>query len=423
MRVFGPWARVLRKRARGVWKRGLILGSIIGPGIITANIDNDAGGIATYSIAGAHFGYALLWTMIPVTVALIVVQEMAARMGVVTGKGLADLIREHFGVTITFWLMVALFLTDLGNTTAEFAGWAASVELFGVTKYVSVPIGALFIWLLVVKGSYRIFERIFLVICLVYFTYVVAAIMAKPQWGEVITQTIRPSIRFDAASLSMLIGLVGTTIAPWMQFYLQSSIVEKGVRPDQYWGSRIDVIVGSFMTDIVALFIMVACGATLFKAGVRIESAEQAAMALAPLAGNYASMLFAIGLANASLFSACILPLATAYYICEAMGWEAGVDKTLREAPQFMGLYSALIVIGALIVMVPGAPLIAIMWVTQVINGMMLPFVLVLMLKLINRDELMKGFTNSRLQNRVAWVTTVVMMALTVGLIASAFVP
>lgn len=423
MSGFGPRARGIGKRARGLWKRSLILGSIIGPGIITANIDNDAGGIATYSIAGAHFGYALLWTMIPVTVALVVVQEMAARMGVITGKGLADLIREHFGVTITFWLMVALFLTDLGNTTAEFAGWAASMELFGVTKYVSVPLGALFIWLLVVKGSYRVFERIFLAICLVYLTYVVAAIMARPQWGEVITQTIRPSFRLDASYLSMLIGLVGTTIAPWMQFYLQSSIVEKGVRPNQYWGSRIDVIVGSFMTDIVALFIMVACGATLFKAGIRIESAEQAAMALSPLAGQYASALFAVGLANASLFSACILPLATAYYICEAMGWEAGVDKTLREAPQFVGLYSTLIVIGSLIVLAPGAPLISIMWVSQVINGIMLPFVLVCMLNLINKDELMKGFTNSRLQNRVAWVTTIVMMVLTVGLVASALRP
>jgi len=421
VREFGPRARVMRRRARGMWQRALVLGSIIGPGIITANIDNDAGGIATYSIAGAHFGYALLWTMIPVTIALIVVQEMAARMGVVTGKGLADLIREHFGVTVTFWLMVALFVTDLGNTTAEFAGWAASMELFGVTKYVSVPLGALFVWLLVVKGSYKLFERVFLVICLVYFTYVVAALMAKPQWGEVITQTVRPSIRFDASYFSMLIGLVGTTIAPWMQFYLQSSIVEKGVRLEQYWGSRIDVIVGSFMTDIVALFIMVACGATLFKAGIRVESAEQAAMALSPLAGNYASLLFAVGLANASLFSACILPLATAYYICEAMGWEAGVDKTLRDAPQFMGLYSALIVIGALIVMAPGAPLISIMWVSQVINGIMLPFVLIFMLKLVNKDELMKGFTNSRWQNRVAWVTTVVMMVLTAGLIASAF--
>jgi NRAMP (natural resistance-associated macrophage protein)-like metal ion transporter len=399
-----------------------LLGSIIGPGIITANIDNDAGGIATYSIAGAHFGYALLWTMVPATVVLIVVQEMASRMGVVTGKGLAALIRERFGVLVTFWLMVALLVTDLGNTTAEFAGWAASMELFGVSKYVSVPLGALFIWLLVVKGSYRAFERIFLGICLVYLTYVVAAVMAKPDWVDVAKHTLRPTLRFDAAYLSMTIGLVGTTIAPWMQFYLQSAIVEKGVRPDQYWGTRVDVIVGSFMTDIVALFIMVACGATLFHAGIRVDSAEQAAQALTPLAGRYASLLFAAGLANASLFSACILPLATAFYICEAMGWEAGVDKTFREAPQFMGLYTGFIVVGALIVMIPRVPLIPIMWITQVINGIMLPFVLLLMLKLVNDEALMKGWTNSRFQNSVAWATTWVMIALTVGLLVSAVV-
>jgi NRAMP (natural resistance-associated macrophage protein)-like metal ion transporter len=404
---------------RRLWSRLVLLGSIIGPGIITANIDNDAGGIATYSIAGAHFGYALLWTMVPATVVLIVVQEMASRMGVVTGKGLAALIRERFGVLVTFWLMVALLVTDLGNTTAEFAGWAASMELFGVSKYISVPLGALFIWLLVVKGTYRVFERIFLGICLVYLTYVVAAVMAKPDWVDVAKHTLRPTLRFDAAYLSMTIGLVGTTIAPWMQFYLQSAIVEKGVRPDQYWGVRVDVIVGSFMTDIVALFIMVACGATLFHAGIHVDSAEQAAQALTPLAGRYASLLFAAGLANASLFSACILPLATAYYICEAMGWEAGVDKTLREAPQFIGLYTGFIVVGAMIVMIPHVPLIPIMWITQVINGIMLPFVLLLMLKLVNDETLMKGWTNSRFQNTVAWVTTWVMIALTVGLLVS----
>jgi NRAMP (natural resistance-associated macrophage protein)-like metal ion transporter len=410
------------RRPRRLWSRLVLLGSIIGPGIITANIDNDAGGIATYSIAGAHFGYALLWTMVPATVVLIVVQEMASRMGVVTGKGLAALIRERFGVQVTFWLMVALLVTDLGNTTAEFAGWAASMELFGVSKYVSVPLGALFIWLLVVKGTYRAFERIFLGICLVYLTYVVAAVMAKPDWVDVVEHTLRPTLRFDAAYLSMTIGLVGTTIAPWMQFYLQSAIVEKGVRADQYWGTRIDVIVGSFMTDIVALFIMVACGATLFHAGIRVDSAEQAAQALTPLAGRYASLLFAAGLANASLFSACILPLATAFYICEAMGWEAGVDKTFGEAPQFMGLYTGFILVGAMIVMIPRVPLIPIMWITQVINGIMLPFVLLLMLKLVNDDTLMKGWTNSRFQNSVAWATTWVMIALTVGLLMSAVV-
>jgi NRAMP (natural resistance-associated macrophage protein)-like metal ion transporter len=405
-----------KRRARGAWKRLLLLGAIIGPGIITANIDNDAGGIATYSIAGAQFGYALLWTLIPATVALIVVQEMAARMGVATGKGLAELIRERFGVTATFWLMVGLFVTDMGNTTAEFAGWAASLELFGVSKYVSVPIAAVFVWILVVKGTYRMFERVFLVICLVYFTYAVAAFMAKPAWGDVARQLVLPSFHFDSSYLAMTIGLVGTTIAPWMQFYLQAAIVEKAVTREDYWGSRIDVIAGSFMTDIVALFIMVVCGATLFPAGIRVDSAEQAAMALAPLAGNYASILFAVGLANASLFSACILPLATAFYICEAMGWESGVDKTWRETPEFMSLYTAFIVIGALIVLIPRMPLIPIMWVSQVINGVMLPFVLIFMLILINDEALMRGWTNSRVQNWVAWSTAAAMMALTLGL-------
>ena len=397
----------------------MLLGSVIGPGLITANIDNDAGGIATYSIAGAQFGYALLWTLLPATVALIVVQEMAARMGVVTGKGLAALIRERFGVTTTFWLMFGLLVTDVGNTAAEFAGWAASMELFGVTKYVAVPLGALFVWVLVVKGTYRTFERVFLVICLVYLTYAVAAVMANPDWAAVVRQTVLPRFRVDAAYLSMTIGLIGTTITPWMQFYLQAAVVEKGVPREHYWASQIDVIVGSFMTNIVAVFIMVACGATLFPVGIRVDSAEQAAMALAPLAGRHASTLFAIGLANASLFSACILPLATAYYMCEAMGWEAGVDRTWHEAPQFMGLYTAFIVLGALVVMIPRMPLIVIMWVTQVINGVMLPFVLVFMLTLINDRMLMKGATNSRWQNVVAWSTTGVMIALTVGLIGS----
>ena len=409
-----------KPRARRAWRRLVLLGAIIGPGLITANIDNDAGGIATYSIAGAQFGYALLWTLVPATVALIVVQEMAARMGVATGKGLAELIRERFGVVVTFWLMVGLFLTDMGNTTAEFAGWAASLELFGVSKYVSVPVAAMFVWVLVVKGTYRMFERVFLMICVVYFTYAIAAFMAKPDWVDVARQTVLPSFRFDSSYLSMTIGLVGTTIAPWMQFYLQAAIVEKGVTREQYWGSRIDVIAGSFMTDIVALFIMVVCGATLFPAGIRVDSAEQAAMALAPLAGEHASILFAIGLANASLFSACILPLATAFYICEAMGWEAGVDKTWRQTPEFMSLYTAFIVIGALIVMIPRMPLIPIMWVSQVINGVMLPFVLIFMLVLINDHELMRGWTNSRAQNWVAWATTVVMMALTLGLCVTA---
>ncbi len=395
------------------WRKFLILLSVIGPGIITANVDNDAGGIATYSMAGAHFGYSLLWSLIPITIALIVVQEMSARMGAVTGKGLAELIRENYGVKITFWLMLCLFVTDLGNTAAEFAGWAASNEMFGVNKYISVPVGALLVWLLVVKGSYRIVEKVFLAICVVYLVYIPAAIFAKPDWSDVALQTIRPSFHFNTTYIVMLIGVVGTTIAPWMQFYIQSSIVEKGIRKEQYWASRIDVIFGCFMTDFVAFFIIVACGATLFKAGIRIDSAEAAARSLAPLAGKHASLLFAIGLANASLFSASILPLATAYYICEGMGWEAGVSKTFKEAPQFMWLYTILIAIGALIVLMPNAPLISIMWISQVINGVMLPFVLIFMLLLINKTELMAEYTNSRTFNWIAWATVGIMIVMT----------
>lgn len=404
------------------WKRIIIFGSIIGPGIITANVDNDAGGIATYSIAGAHFGYSLLWSVIPITIALIVVQEMSARMGAVTGKGLAELIRENYGVKITFWLMLCLFVTNLGNTAAEFAGWAASNELFGVSKYISVPIGAILVWLLVVKGTYRLVENIFLFICLVYLVYIPAAIMAKPDWSLVALETIKPSFHFNTAYIVTLIGVVGTTIAPWMQFYLQASVVEKGVRKEQYWASRIDVIVGCFLTDIVALFIIVACGATLFPAGIKIANAKDAAIALAPIAGKYASILFAVGLANASLFAASILPLATAYYICEGLGWEAGVNKNFKDAPQFMWLYTILIVIGSLIILIPNAPLISIMWISQVINGIMLPFVLIFMLRIINKKELMEEYTNSKTFNRIAWSTTVIMITLTGMLVFTMFV-
>jgi NRAMP (natural resistance-associated macrophage protein)-like metal ion transporter len=403
------------------WKKFLILLTIIGPGIITANIDNDAGGITTYSIAGARFGYSLIWSLIPITIALIVVQEMSARMGAVTAKGLAELIRENYGIKITFWLMLCLFITDLGNTAANFAGWAASNELFGINKYISVPIGALLVWLLVVKGTYRSVEKVLLTICLVYLVYIPAAFMAKPDWSDVAIQTIKPSFNFNSIYIVTFIGLVGTTITPWMQFYLQASVVEKGVKKEQYWASRTDVIVGCFLTDIVAFFVVVACAATLFPAGITIDSAEEAAIALAPLAGKYASILFAIGLANASLFAALILPLATAYYICEAMGWEAGIDKTFKEAPQFMWLYTILIVAGSLIILIPNAPLIAIMWISQVINGVMLPFVLIFMLSLINKSELMGGYTNSKTFNRIAWATTVIMITLTGMFVVSMF--
>ncbi|MBV6341011.1 Nramp family divalent metal transporter [Candidatus Magnetobacterium casense] len=403
------------------WRNFIILLSIVGPGIITANVDNDAGGITTYSLAGAHFGYSLLWSLIPITIALIVVQEMSSRMGVITGKGLAELIRENYGVKITFWLMLALSVTNIGNTAAEFAGWAASNELFGISKYISVPVGALIVWLLVVKGTYQVVEKIFLAVCVVYLVYIPAAFMAKPQWSQVATEMLRPSFSFDTTYIVMLIGMVGTTIAPWMQFYLQSSVVEKGIKKETYWASRIDVVFGCFMVDIIALFIIVTCGATLFKAGVHVETAKDVAIALQPMAGRYASILFGIGLANASLFSASILPLATAYTICEGMGFEAGVNKSFRDAPIFMTLYTVFIVIGAMIVLVPTIPLIAVMWMSQVVNGVMLPFVLVFMLMLINKKDLMGDYVNGRAFNWIAWGTTITMVALTVLFVLSMF--
>ncbi|MBI5906217.1 MAG: Nramp family divalent metal transporter, partial [Deltaproteobacteria bacterium] len=397
--------------------------SVLGPGIITASVDNDAGGIATYSMAGAHFGYALLWTLIPITVALVVVQEMVARMGVVTGKTLADLVREKFGVRPTFFLLVALVLANLGNTVAEFAGWASAWEIFGVSKYVSVPIGAAAVWFLVVKGTYRIVEKIFLVACLVFFTYPVASYLAHPDWSEVGRNIVSPAARVDGAYLTMLIGMVGTTIAPWMQFYLQSAVVEKNVQVENYGLTRIDVIFGCFVTDIVALAIIVACGATLYVNGIRVEDARDAAVALAPLAGKNASFLFAFGLANASLFAASILPLATAYSVCEGMGWESGVDKDFRSAPQFFWLYTGLIVLGGAFVLWPKAPLILIMYFSQVVNGVLLPFVLVFMLKLANDRQLMGEHVNSRAFNGIAWTTTAVMIVLTVLLVAVTLFP
>jgi Mn2+/Fe2+ NRAMP family transporter len=406
------------------WRRRLtIFFAILGPGIITANVDNDAGGIATYSIAGAHFGYSLLWTLIPITAALIVVQEMSARLGAITGKGLGELIRENYGLRTTFYLMVALLVTDIGNTVAEFAGWAASMEIFGVPRWVSVPIGAFFVWWLVVKGNYKTVEKVFLIACTVYLTYVASALFAKPVWTDVLKQTFEPRIESSAAWILMIIAIVGTTIAPWMQFYLQSSIVEKRIGPEEYRFSRWDVIVGCILAAVVAFFIIVACGATLYPKGIRIEGAEQAAIALRPLAGKWAGALFAFGLANASLFAASILPLATAYSICEALGFEAGVDKTWAEAPQFNVLYTSMIVIGAGIILIPGVPLFPVLFLSQVLNGLLLPFVLFFVVLLINRTDLMGTYVNGRVWNAIAWSTVAVMVALTIVLLVTTIWP
>lgn len=407
-----------RIKQHPAWIKTILFLSIMGPGIITANVDNDAGGVTTYSLAGAHFGYSLFWSFIPITVSLVIVQEMCARMAVATGKGLADLIRENFGVKPTFYLMLALLLVNLGNVTAEFAGIAASMEIFGISKYFSVPLTAFFVWILIVRGTYKLVERVFLFACLFYISYLVSGVMARPDWGDVVRQTIAPQIDWSLPYVVMLVGIVGTTIAPWMQFYQQSSIVEKGVAREDYRMVRLDVIIGCIIAPVVAFFITMACAATIFQAGIRVETAKDAALALAPFAGEHATWLFAIGLFVASMFAAAILPLSTSYSICEGMGWDAGVDRRFEEAPQFFGLYTGMIVIGAGTVLIPRFPLLDVMYISQVGNGILLPVILIFMLRLINDRRIMGDFVNSRLFNIIAWLTVGVVIVLTLVMVA-----
>lgn len=411
------WENMLQKR---LWKLGLFF-ALIGPGIITSNVDNDAGGITTYSLAGAHYGLKLIWILVPVTIALIIIQEMCARMGVVSGKGLSDLIRERFGARITFYLMIILFLANIGNTLSEFAGIAASMEIFGVSKYVSVPVGACLVWLMVVKGNYKSVEKVFLVACVFYFSYIISGFIVHPDWLAIRKSALTPSMNFDTGMLAMAIGIVGTTIAPWMQFYLQSSIVDKGLKAESYKYSRMDVIFGSITVNVVAFFIIMLCAVTLFQQGIRIETAKDAALALVPLAGAYASYLFAFGLLNASLFAASILPLSTAYTICEAFGWESSLNSKFTEAPQFYGLYSLMIILGSGIILLPNVPLIGIMYYSQVINGILLPFILIFMLLLINDKRIMGDYVNGRLMNIISWATVIILNILSLSMVISAF--
>ncbi len=411
----------MRKRWK-LWRiRLLMILAVVGPGFITANVDNDAGGIWTYSAAGAQFGYKMLWTMLPMTLALIVIQEMTARMGAVTGKGLSDLIREEFGFRITFLMMVGLVICNFGNVVTEFAGIAGSTELFGISRFISVPVCAVIVWLLAVKGSYKMVEKVFLVASLFYVAYLFAGVMAKPAWEEAIFATVRPPSLHDLKNIPyvyMVVGLIGTTIAPWMQFYLQASIVEKGVDEKHYNASRLDVVVGCFFTDIVAWFIVVACAATLYSAGHRdVRDAADAAQALKPLAGNYAYILFAAGLFNASLFAASILPISTAYTVCEGLGFESGIDHKFSEAPVFYWLYTILIIAGAGVILLPNVPLVKISILSQVVNGVVLPFVLIAMLVLINKRDLMGRHTNSRFYNIIAWATTIIVIVLSLVLV------
>ena len=406
-------------KRRSLLKKLAIFAAILGPGIITGSVDNDAGGITTYSVAGALYGYNLIWTLIPSFLVLIVIQDMNARMGIVTGKGLADLIRENAGVKSTFFIFLGLLIADIGNTTTEFAGVAGSMEIFHVSKYISVPIVLFSVWILVVKGTYKLAERIFLIFSVSLLTYVVSALLGKPQWSEIGHSLIHPEFPVNTNSLAMVIGLVGTTIAPWMLFYMQSSVIEKGLKMKNYKYTMIDILVGCIATVVVAFFIMVACASTLHVNGVQIEVAKDAAMALKPLAGEFASQVFAFGLFVASVFSATILPLATAFYVSEAFGFETGIDKKWDEAPEFYGLYTTILVISAGIILLPNAPLITISLWSQVLNGLLLPVVLVCMILLVNNKKIMGEYVNKPFNNLVGWSTVIILTLLSILLILS----
>lgn len=406
---------------KGILRNIVIFFALLGPGIITGSVDNDAGGITTYSVAGALYGYNLLWTMGPAFLVLLVVQEMNARMGIVTGKGLADLIRENAGVKITFFIFVGLIIADLGNTTTEFAGVAGSMMIFGISKYISVPISMVLVWLLVVKGNYKIAERIFLIFSVSLLMYIVSALMGKPHWGEIGHAMAHPHMEFNAPYLAIVIGIIGTTIAPWMQFYMQSSVIEKGLRMSEYKFTLIDIVVGCLATVVVAFFIIVACASTLHANGIVIGEAKDAAMALKPLAGALASSLFALGLFVASIFSATILPLATAFYVCEAFGFEAGIDKKWEEAPEFYFLYTGILIIAAGIILIPNAPLIAISLWSQVLNGFLLPVVLICMMLLVNNKKIMGRHVNKPIINVVGWTTVAILVTLSLMLLVIPF--
>lgn len=414
----------LQKRLRSLRRRVALLLAVVGPGIITSNVDNDAGGISVYTQAGAQYGYTLLWSLIPMTIALYVTGEMCARMGVVTGKGLSDLIREEFGFRATFFVMVAGFFVDLANVVAEFAGVAAAMQIFHVSKYISVPIAAIIVWVLVLRGTYRQVEVVFLAACVLYLSYVVSAIFARPDWLEAGRNLAIPSLHLNAGYLVMLTGLVGTTIAPWQFFYMQAGFVEKKVSVRQYPQARWDVLIGSVSCMAIVFFIIVCTAATLYAHGQRsITDAAEAASALVPLAGKWAGTLFAFGLLNASLFAASILPLSTAHVICEGLGFEAGIDNKFSEAPIFYWLYTILIVAGAGIVLLPNAPLWKILIFSQVGNGVWLPVVLIFILLLVNRRDLMGEYVNTLTFNVVAWITAIAMILLTLVLTYTAIFP
>lgn len=393
--------------------------SVVGPGLITGNVDNDATGIAGYSIAGAVYGYRFLWVLFLTVVALVVIEEMAARMGIVTGKGLSDLIREEFGVRVTFFTMVLLIITNLATTVANFAGIAASMELFHIPRFISLPLTAALVWVLVVKGTYRYVEKVLLAFCLVYLAYAFSAFAAQPDWGQVLSHLVTPYFEFTPQYMAVFLATVGTTITPWMQFYLQASVADKGTRVSEYSLARWDVITGSITQGIIAFFIIVATGATLHVHGIQVDSAEHAAQALEPIAGPYAFALFAIGLLNGSLMAAAVIPLSTAYAVAEAFGWESGVDRSFNEAPQFFGLYTSIIILGAALVLLPGIPLVFVMNLPNLVGGALLPVILILMLQLVNNRRIMGAYVNGPIFNTIAWVTAAVLILMTALLLVT----
>jgi NRAMP (natural resistance-associated macrophage protein)-like metal ion transporter len=422
--MFGRKGRGERRLGR---RELLIFLTVLGPGLITAMVDNDAGGIATYSMAGSRYGYELLWVLVVTAILLSLVQEMTVRMGMVTGKGLAALIRERFSLRLTAVIMLTLIITNLANTISNFAGLAASMQLFHIPPIIAVPPMAMLIWWLVVRGTYRRVETVFLFASLVYISYIISAFLARPDWGEVGLALITPSLRFDAAYLALTVTLVGTTIAPWMQFYQQAAIVDKGLDVSKIRYERADTITGSLLMTLVAMFIVIACSAAFFNnpqvGPTTITTAEEAAVALAPVAGNYASYLFAVGLLVASLFAGSILPLSTAYTVCEAFGWESGINRSYREAPRFYLIYSSFIVISALLVIIPGMPLVLLMLISQTMNGVLLPVILFCMLTLINDRDVMGGYVNPPWLNTIMWIVTILLALLTLSMIASTIFP
>ncbi|AGF55485.1 NRAMP (natural resistance-associated macrophage protein)-like metal ion transporter [Clostridium saccharoperbutylacetonicum] len=409
----------MKKVFSGKSKKLFFIMTIIGPGLITVNAGNDAGGITTYATVGASYGYKMLWGLLLITFSLAVIQEMNARMAVVTGKGLSDLIREKFGVKLTFFAMSILLIANMGVVFGDFAGIAASLELFGISKFISIPIVSIAIWLLVTKGSYKKVENIFLLFTFVFFTYIISAFLTKPDWGNVFRSMATPTIELNSGFLLTFIGMIGTTITPYMQFYLQSSIVDKKLSLSDYKYEKLDVYLGSFWGNAVAFFIIVCTAVTLYKAGISINSAEEAALALKPLAGDAAFMLFGAGLFGASVLATAVIPLSTSYAICEAFGWESGVDNDYKDAPAFFGIYTGIIILGALFILIPGISLIDIILATQQIAGLLSPIILTFMIILINDKRIMGKHINTKVQNIISWATVLFIITLSVILFAS----